>query len=140
MSNSIKLEVSLPTVQDTVQTKTTAAKAKKTQLPVQKVEDILTGPTNPLYTLQPPSNTVEVQNLVLVQAQDIKTVLEKISFKDPTARLHSFPYEIAPENLKLLHDNGFKTHVWKDGSSGNTFTEVSWDDATKWFMSIPIPV
>src|SRR6476469_3499395 len=99
MSQSIKLEVSLPSPQEC---KSEPKRTRtETEAKIKKVETLLTGPANPLYSLEPPSNVKEIQNLVLLQAQDIKNVLQEISFRDPTARCHSFPYALAKENEKL---------------------------------------
>lgn len=150
MTSSIKLEFNVPTTdsqsftpdskafKDAVQSIVKETKNKQTTN-VDKVNGILSGPTNPLYNLQPPTNVTEVTNIIFLQAQDIKNVLQRISSIDPTARCHSFPYRICPENVKLLHDNGFRTHVQYYTETQETFTEVCWDESTKWLMTIPVP-
>ena len=160
MTNSIKLEFNVPEAAPVPKTRTVSANSKAFKDAVetivkdavnrshhvtnsastQSVNALVNGPINPLYDLQPPARVQEVQNIVLLQAQDIKNVLENISFKDPTARCHFFPYVICPENEKLLHDNGFTTRVIYDNNTKESFTEVCWSDATKWRMTLPVPI
>jgi|SRR6478609_1925477 len=104
-----------------------------------KVEDFLTSSVNPLHDIRPPQHTAELQNAVLLQAEDIKKTLERIYKSDPTARCHNFPYIIAPENEKLLVANGFFVKKTFIQDTQEAFTEVCWDGATKWWMTIPLP-
>jgi len=100
---------------------------------------ILSGPVNPLYDVAPPTHVRESECMVLLQAKDIKDVLQSIYKKDPTARSHFFPYAIYPENEKILHHNGFSTKQYYDNGSKEILTEVSWDNKTNWVITIPVP-
>jgi hypothetical protein len=133
MSN-IKVQVYMPSAENNVPLDPT-----KPTIEGHKVEQFLTSSANPLYNVKPPQQTEELQNAVLLQAEDIKKTLDRISKTDPTARRHNFPYSIATENEKLLKDNGFKLRKMQDGVTLEVYTEVSWDAATKWWMTIPLP-
>lgn len=137
MSN-VKVQVQIPS-QSRQDIETAPLDQTKPIINSNQVTDFLTGPTNPLYSVKPPQQTAELQNAVLLQAEDIKKTLERIASDDPTARCHNFPYVIAPENEKLLTDNGFVVKHFLNKVSQDAYTEVCWDKATKWWVTIPLP-
>lgn len=75
---------------------------------IPEFKKIITSSENPLSDFKASkTKVVAVHNTVLIQAQQIKEVIQKILIKDPTARCHSFPFIIALKNIEFLEKNGF---------------------------------
>lgn len=119
--------------------KTIVSHNKNSVVTEKKMEKILKSPINPLFDIAPPMQLQQVENLVLVQAEEMKKDLEKIFAHDPTARCHFFSFQIYPANKELLEKNGYHVNIIEPGTP-RVLTEVSWKNPTTVFMSIPVKI
>jgi hypothetical protein len=102
------------------------------------VSDILKSDVNPLADFRPPQQAPAVENDTLLQADEIKETLIRISQSDPTAKRHGFRFIIAKENKELLEKNGCRVKII--GKGNDAYTEVSWEEVSQHpFVTIALP-